>query len=213
MRWAIVFVALFLADCGDSNRYEISKDGAGRTARLDKKTGEIAVIVDSQIQILKDPKELAREQEKHKELAKPKEWDGVDNQNLNVRFNLKTVWRDGKMFYNFQFYHLGHRSALVEYWLVKADDKKTKDEKKKALAAFTKERVSSDLAKASRHAPFIIQLYDDNGTRLQEIVVSKLTRIVDDNGFVNSYQNESSIQLSAELYTQLKTFSVGWSNR
>lgn len=195
----------------DNNRYDISKDATGRTVRIDKKTGEIAVVEGNQVQVLKDPKKLATEQESQKELAKPRLWDDVDIPNLNAKFSLTTAWRDGEMFYTVAIYHLGYGNAALGVYLAKEDEEKKKAQAK--LAGYTKEIVSSQLESAARHTPFTVQLYDENMTKLREIAVARLTRIVDDKGFSSSFQNQSSIPLSAELYTQLKTFSVQWSGR
>ena len=56
----ILLLSLFaLSSCDQfGNRYEISKDQKGRTVRLDKRTGEIAIVEDDKILLLKDAKEF-----------------------------------------------------------------------------------------------------------------------------------------------------------
>lgn len=209
-RITLVMFLFFVSGCGESDRYEISKDPSGRTVRLDKKTGEIAVIEGEEIKILKDPKTLEKEKESHRALSKPRFWPAVENQNLNVRFTLKTSWREGQMFYQLALYHIERSNA--EWALLSADTEEAKKKANAKIARYNNALVNAQLNRAARHAPFTIQLFDENLTKLRDIQVIHLTQVVDDNGLAQSYEYQSSIPISAELYTQLKSFSVQWTN-
>lgn len=211
LRIALSLVLVSLIGCGENDHYEISKDPTGRTVRLDKKTGQIAVIEGDEIKILKDPKILEKEKDTQKILAKPKYWDAVDVRNLNVKFVLKTSWRDGEMFYDLSLYHLDKTNA--EWAVIAADTDEKRNKANAILAQNTIASVSAQLNSAARHEPFLIQLFDENMTKLREVQVTRLTRIVDNKDFTQSFEKESSIPLSAELYSQLKTFNVQWSGR
>jgi hypothetical protein len=101
----ILTVALLLSGCDQlGNRYEISKDQKGRTVRLDKRTGEIAIVEDDKIILVKDAKDLeGREKQALDRVGKFKYWPPQDLKQFNIQVNLTTVWRDGKLFYAVEF--------------------------------------------------------------------------------------------------------------
>jgi hypothetical protein len=210
-RCAVVVPLLLIAACGDGDRYEISKEPSGRTVRLDKKTGEIAVIEGHEIKVLKDPKLLEKEKEDQRSLAKPRYWPAIENPNLNVRFTLKTSWRDGEMFYELAFYHIEKTNAEWEVLVADTDEKKKKAKAK--LAKYSEALVSAQLNRVATHAPFTVQLFDGDSTKLRDIQVTRLTRIVDGKGLAQAYEYQSSMSISSELYSQLKNFSVQWTSR
>lgn len=201
-------ILLLVTACDDSNRFELSKDASGRTIRLDKKTGEIALLEGNQLQALKDPKVQVLNKAKLEELAKPKDWEGLENPNLGVFFNFKTAWRDGEMFYTLDVNDLIRRKLLFDSLFEKDEQLKKKADAK--YAAIKPEDVSARLNRAILHIPFTFQLYDENGTMLRQETVSKFVRIVDERGLTTSYKIESSLPLSAELYQQLRRFTVQW---
>src|SRR5437773_6332151 len=98
----ILVLASFIAGCnkppdGD-NRYTLSKDASGRTIRLDKQTGEIAIVDGLEIRPLKNATQATAERAaKGKELEEPKSWPDVDIPQIGARASLSTAWRDGKM--------------------------------------------------------------------------------------------------------------------
>lgn len=211
LRCFVILLLVSVAACGDNDRYEISKDSHGRTVRLDKKTGQIAVIDGDEIKVLKDPKQLESEKQAEQALAKPKYWLPVDNANLNVTFSLKTSWIDGQMFYKLTLSDLRQSNAQWAAYMAKSPAEISKANAK--LASFTPALVNAQLARAASHAPFVVQLFDENMTKLKDIQVMLLARDVDDKGFAQALEYQSSIPMSADLYQHLKTFNVQWYGR
>lgn len=98
--FVIAFTAL-LSSCSDSNRYEMSKDTKGRTVRLDKRTGEIAVIGDDKVTVLKGQADLTFDRLTTSLQEAPKEWPLMSVPQI-ADVELKTSWSDEKLNYIFR---------------------------------------------------------------------------------------------------------------
>jgi hypothetical protein len=105
---SIVLVALvvdvFLAAACNSDRYQLSQDKDGRTVRLDKRTGKIAVVVGDRLVSLKTAEQQESQDQQRRALdqvlAQPKPWRSQPFQVIGVReATLVTAWRDGTIYY------------------------------------------------------------------------------------------------------------------
>jgi hypothetical protein len=151
---ALAAILILLLGCERSERYEMTKDGRGRTIRLDKKTGEVAVIQDDRIVVLKDQKEFDAEHRKVDNLADPKPWPTIDIPQLgNVKASVTTAWRDEKLLYQFSI------------WPISS-----------ALEAAVKKPLTNP--------NFIVEFYDDNNFKIAEVRLPlvKMSRMVDEKG-------------------------------
>lgn len=178
----LIVFTLFLLGCGESNRYEMTKDANGRTVRLDKKTGEVAVIENNQIAVLKNHKEVEQEAKKTSLLEAPKVWPVFDVPQLGgLKAILTTVWRDDRLAYRFSVY------------------------------PFTK-KLETQLKKPFSTFGLKIGLYDDNGFKVTEIIlpIVRLSQNVDDKGEVLGLSANDGIPLSSSSYTQISTWNIMW---
>ena len=86
------------------NRYEITKDQSGRTLRLDKRTGEVAVIEGERIVPIRSAKDAdAEKQIVVKSLADAKSFPSIELHPFGLNAELQTSWQDGKLRYSVIF--------------------------------------------------------------------------------------------------------------
>src|SRR4051812_6484372 len=101
---ALLFVCVALAMCGcdqlEGNRYEIIKDQAGRTLRLDKRTGAVSVIEGERIVPVRSAKDVEQERSvTSAELGKAKSYRLVPLPQWGVQATLRMSWQDGRLLY------------------------------------------------------------------------------------------------------------------
>lgn len=96
-----ILIVLALVGCQAQDSFEMSKDAQGRTVRLNKRTGEIAVVGEDRLQILKTPSDVAAEEAMSQNLSKPIVWPAVEIPQLGTTTSLTTIWRDGQLSYRF----------------------------------------------------------------------------------------------------------------
>lgn len=109
---AIVIVTMSVAACDQmpgTNRYQLQRDSAGRMVRIDKQTGQIAILDGNKlIQVASDADadKRAEAQQNTAEaqtqaLARPITLASTPIQPLGVKnADCETMWRDGKIFFN-----------------------------------------------------------------------------------------------------------------
>jgi hypothetical protein len=90
------FLGMILG-CDQGSRYEMSKDGSGRTLRLDKKTGEIAVVDAKGIVPLT---QLKSSEDEEAQLASTKKWPANSISRLGLAMMLETSWSAGRLYYS-----------------------------------------------------------------------------------------------------------------
>jgi len=194
---ALLVLALPLVACQNENRYELSKDSAGHTIRLDKRTGEIAVVEGDQISTLKDAAQVeAKRASKSAELGKLRTWTPNDFANFGGRAFLATSWRDGKLLYNLRIVSLSELKAF-ETWHSKAPLPDTTAKKRE------------DMAKIMPHA-YTIELSDSDGFHIQEILARPMTEIVDNDGHPDHLEHKDSIPMTAEDYQRIARWELSW---
>lgn len=180
-RTVIVFT-LFFQGCGESNRYEMTKDSSGRTVRLDKKTGEMAVMENDQIAVLKNRKEIEQDAKKIIPLNTPKEWPAFSIPQLgDLHLTLTTLWRDNR---------LAYQLFVFPY------SKKLETEIKKTYSSFG----------------LNIEFYDTNGFKVATInlPIRQFTRNLSEKGETVGISANDSISMSSSSYTQISSWNVLW---
>jgi hypothetical protein len=206
----VIFIALILlspllgCDQVTGNRYEITKDQGGRTLRLDRRTGEIAVIDGNEIRLLKDAAQASAERAaRTKRLEQVKPWPSIDIPQIGARASLSTGWRDGKMFYDFTLFDL-QASKDMDAWIAAP-----KDQRGPMPKPNPKKRHES-LTKAGSHSPFTVKLEDANRFEIVSFTIGPLTQIVDESGLTQYYEEKSRLAVTAEDYERLSTWAVNW---
>jgi hypothetical protein len=186
-RGILLACGLLLSSCDQltSNRFELAKDTQGRTIRLDRKTGEVALIDSERIVNVKTAKEV-EEQEKAEAtiLAMPKDWRNVSYPALGgVTGTLKTSWRDGQMLYQFTIAPISEQ-----------------------LAAPPSQGVLGFVP------TLIVLLYDPNGFKVGEInlPLNQMTRGVDDKGKPQALSADGSIAISKSNYRSAAFWILNW---
>jgi len=196
---------LALSAC-EQNQYELGKDASGNTIRLDRRTGEMAVIKGDQIRTLKDAAQADAERKVVlTKLEEFKAWKKVDVSNVGARFHLSTSWRNGKLYYTFKALSLRDEKAADE-WLSSLKDK----DKNSAIPKFDPKQSDAALTKAMTHRPFTVELNDGNGFRLATIDITSPVRLVDDKGLATSYEEKGTITMSEDDYQRLTMWELKW---
>ena len=180
----VVFFLLALVSCG-GERYELTQDQQGRTIRLDKRTGEVAVIAGDRLIIAKTPKQLEREEAaKRKQgeaLTAPKTWPIQVFKQIGVTdATLTTSWQDG----------------ILRYQLLLRPVPKNYD--KNALLSFS--------------APLTLKLYDGAGFEVISLDLNRsdLTAIIEGSGNRVGLSANSSAPCSQSDYETLAVWSLNW---
>lgn len=176
---SMVLIAV-IAGCGDADRYEMSKDGQGRTIRLDKKTGEIAVIGSDSVITLKSDKDTKVEHKNADGLKAPRAWNAIDIPQIgNVHATLTTSWREGVLLYNFKV-------NPISKDLTKAQ--------KQYMATMTIELLDEN--------DFVL-------ARIP-IAVGSMSRVVDNKGRGIELASNDSIKMHQDDYASLAGWNVSW---
>lgn len=170
---------LTLTSCGNSDRYEITKDEEGRTLRLDKKTGEIAIISGDRVVIPKTQADIDAEKREQEEKARePKYWVPISLPSVGAdKISLSTSWQNGHMYYKFRV------EPVPPGWAKYSSHKK---------APF-------DLVFYDKGGFKIIEF---------EIPKNLFVRIVDDSGVPTGLSINSTMPCDLKEYAQLEDWSV-----
>lgn len=208
VRCIISVVAIALSACdrlsGSDDRYTIANDAKGQVIRLDKRTGEIAVIEGNEIRPLKDAAQAAADRKaKLEELEEAKHWPSNDIPQIGTRMRLSTSWRDGKMYYDFAIVSL-EESKRMDEWLAAPVDGRGKAP---TIAADKRELV---LKKAEAHKPFTLRFEDKNGFELASEALNNLTRIVDSDNTLRFWESKSTLVVSEDDYRRINSWTVNW---
>jgi len=91
----LIIIAFIFTGC---NLYETREDKQGRTVRVNKITGEVAIIDGDKIIKVKSDKDIAKEKANEDELRTTKIWNTMILFN-NVPVEFKTMWSNGNMSY------------------------------------------------------------------------------------------------------------------
>jgi hypothetical protein len=197
---AILFILLL--GCEKKERYSIEQGKDGRVYRLDRETGEMAVVTGEKLIGISTPEKQINEKKYEADLAQEKNWpDRLLPAPYNLSCGLKTSWREGKMYYIFSV-------SPVKQTSVNAEGKPT--ETSSSLASKNWEWRDQYIGNLSNH--IAIHMNDNGGFKLTEINVPfyTLIRTVDDKGEPSHIQNEGNVQCTSEIYKALTDWSLQW---
>ena len=118
---AATLCVLILAGCAAGNRYELSKDNAGRVIRLDTQTGEVMLVEGNQLTTLKETTEAnVKTNVKDEEIPQVeipdggKSWPTLTIHELgNTNAELTSYWYNGKLHYVLELYPFSKWLNLV----------------------------------------------------------------------------------------------------
>ena len=193
-----VLVAIVISGCDQlhgTNRYEVLVDKNGRTIRLDRKTGEIAIIEGNTIVSAMGATEAenTRKAEALK-LAVAKRYPRVVVEHLYMEADLSTSWQDGKVYYDVRFNPLGSES--VEQGKAKGD---TKTQNASNLPAFKKEMLRYQFSLLLEDQPFEL---------LRQQL--SLTYHADERGDIKGYGARGNVPMSQEMYKRIDAWNINW---
>ncbi|MDD8018870.1 MAG: hypothetical protein PHP42_10895 [Bacteroidota bacterium] len=171
--YIIIFITFFFVGCDRFSEYEISKSDGGRIYRLNKHNGEVSLIDGFNIIVLREPTEQA---------LKIKSWPTITLPSVDsVKLNLKTCWREGKMYYILNV-------APYTYRL------KTAKESYLSSSKFTLEMTDAN-------GFSLLQV---------PILLSSMTRIVDEKGEPMYITANDNTLCTSETYLTLANWSCIW---
>lgn len=174
--------AVLLSGCGDANRYEMSKDTKGRTVRLDKKTGEIAIIGEDRLTVLKGQAAQELEAKMTSSLEEPKIWPPINIPQLgDLKVMIATSWRDEKMAYRFSL---------------------------KPLPQNIEDALKNSLDRSG----FTVVFHDNNGFKVTEIhlPLKTLSRNINEKGESLGLSANDSIGISSLSYIKIAGWEILW---
>jgi hypothetical protein len=163
------------------DKYEMKEDKQGRTIRLNKETGEIAVLEGSALVPVQSPEEAQRNANSISDLAKKKNWPPTQLPAISKDTNvyLSTSWRDGKLYYQF--------------WV-------TPSPKIKSIVN-TEPYGNFQVLLSDAGGFTLIKIL---------VPLSHLTRIVEDDGKISYFEANDSIPATQEQYRSVTTYSLVW---
>lgn len=178
----MTIAATLIAAVGCTDRYEIAQDKEGRTVRLDKRTGEVAVLTDGRLVVAKSEQQLAAENQekgnKDRTLSEPKMWPAQDFKNIGVDTGtLYTAWRDGMLRYQLQL-----------------------------------TPIPKGFDQSYSPSPLTLKLSDSAGFVVVEVEFKRadLLHVVDDQGKRYALSANASVRCSRENYESLTSWSLSW---
>jgi hypothetical protein len=195
--WAIaggvVLAGIGCDQIRNKDRYELKQDNSGRTVRLDKQTGEIAVLqgdalkpvlsaVDQKAADERRQLEESAQRAKVAQLGVPKVYPSQEFAQIGVKAaTVYTMWRDGKLYFQLQMTPTPPK--LFPTW------------------GFGLSR-------------FRIAFRDANGFQLisEPIPTADLMNITDNNGNSGGMYANWSIPLSQEIYVSIAAWTISWAN-
>lgn len=183
------------------NRYEITKDQSGRTLRLDKRTGEVAVIEGERIAPIRSAKDVdAEKQVTTRSLADAKNYPPVPLHQLGVNAVLRTSWQDGKLLYAVTF-----KSLNADVPKPSADQAGMQAGKAESAPDKTKQ---ADWHRFDRTSFWLV--LEDTPFELARVPLSTYN-IWDDNEKVIGKEAKGSIVMSSDTYTRIDVWNMMWS--
>lgn len=195
MRHALlILVALAVVGCDDdtrqrlglsSGRYELKQDKDGRTIRLDRTTGEMAVLQGDVLVAVKTPEVQAADRAAVAQLGTAYRWPPIELPNLGkgTTAYLSTLWRDNQLLYQF--------------------------------AVSASDAMRPIFSKAVPLEHFSIEFADKDGFEVLEIPIplKSLTQSVDEHDKPTLYTRNAAVECSRDNYQLAVSWNVSWSLR
>ncbi len=168
-------------------RYQLQQDSSGRTIRLDKRTGEVAVIQGDRILPLQDPTQMRAETERRQRddsvLGRARRWPRDSIPPIGVDSALLTT---------------AYRNGAIYYRLV------LKPIPRGYETASTKTTSSSGL--------FEVRFLDEARLELVRTTISeeRITRGLDDQGRLNALEINGFVNADRATYRQVSGWDLQW---
>lgn len=202
-----LFFPFFLVSCDQvgerfqsGDKFELSKDEKGRTLRLNKRTGEIAIIENGRIISLKDAKEEDRQEaEKIRRIGQFKYWNDTDIPQFKLVASLTTVWRDGRALYS------------VSFRPMQSKPEKNDKGKSESSPKDTSQLLKPDVISKFESHTFFLLLSDVPFELARETLV--FSQIVNSEEKPIGWDAKSSIAMSRESYEKLDSWNIQWRRR
>jgi hypothetical protein len=193
-----VFFLLALQGCDQlpgTSRYDIASDKAGRTVRIDKRTGEITIIDGDRLITPKRAEEVEKvRKDDESKLADAKSYADRPIKHLFIAGSLSTSWQNGRIYYSVRLYPINQEDATG----------KSRSEKvaNPNLPIFKNNMLRHDFTLILEDVPF-------------ELLRAKLdtTYIADDKGDLQGYIAKGNAPMSQEAYKRLDNWNVSWQQR
>jgi hypothetical protein len=165
-----------------SNRYEIQRDSQGRTVRLDKETGEIAIVEGDKLIKVEEKVGSPKEENPFDKVLvnQPRVWPEISIPQIGVsRVALVTVYREGRISYKLSLQPVPHgwktRSRLTTF-------------------------------------PFTLKFLDAAGLEVvsHSPLSGEVTNVVNPTGQVVGLEIDSNVQCRMELFEQVASWNLTW---
>lgn len=209
--FVVPLAAFLLIGCDQiGSRYELSKDQKGRTLRLDKRTGEIAIIEDDKIVSLKDAKDIEhRQKEASDRVGKFKYWPAQDLEQFKIRVNLTAVWRDGQMLYSIAFRPAYPGLAKKGGFTPIEKDNEKKGIEKDAERKDTEPKLDAEkVIRGIANRRFDLILEDAPFQLAREQL--RFSIVVDKKGKYIGQDAKGQIPMSRETYEKIDVWTIQW---
>lgn len=190
LAFALWGFALLAAGCDQltgiagNSRYELKQDSAGRTIRLDKQTGDIALVEAGKLTPIPSEVQLQQEQiiqqARVSALSAPKFFPPVSVEAIGGKVaTISTMWRDGNLHFQFAFNPPPRRSSQ-----------------------------SFGLGMSAYRVSF----YDANGFVVAEqpIPAQELANVADEKGHVTRMEANWSFPLTQDAYESITGWNLNW---
>lgn len=173
----ISFVSVLLVGCDSKQEWNLVPASNGLLYRINKKTGDVFLIVSNQMTKLDEPKVG----DEKKSFAK--NWPEMKINDLgNISLNLKTTWREGKMYYTLSISPLNDRIQ-------------------KARVSAPTATINLEFYDANSFEILALP-----------VLIMETVKRTDEDGKFGSYTGQGAIPLSVETYEAIAITGVNWAN-
>ena len=183
MRLFVVALAFFALSCSNGGNYQLSTGEGGKLYRLNKSSGEVCLIEGYTITKLRQPSTTEESRQVERKLLQPNDWGSETlPTSPQITLTLKTVWRDGNLYYQLFAYPY---------------DPVLKDARESLLAS---------------SKGFTLQLMDSTGFVLLTVLISltDMANIVDSNGNPTEMQGKGNVPCTSDTYLGINSSSATW---
>jgi len=185
----VLFLASSILFGCDSSQYQIITGSDGSLYRFNKKTGELAMIMDDK-KIVRLPEskksDVLRPGEGHP-LDKPISWAESRFPAKDLRARLETVWRENKLCYKFSVYPYKSLEKIFA-------------------------RKKQDYIYTIVKPGFDIELLDKHGFMVKEIKINlwSMTKVAGEGGKDNGLVLNSQTDCTKQSYRSIGGYSIKW---
>jgi hypothetical protein len=165
----------------EKEKFEMTEDKQGRTIRLNKVTGEMAVLEGSALVPVQSPEDAQRNANTVSVLSQAKVWAPTQLPQISkdTSVYLSTSWRDGKLYYQF--------------WVTSS---------RKIKQAVAEEPYGNFQVVLTDAGGFNLMKIT--------IPLNRLTRIIDEDGKTSYFSSNDSVPASQDVYRSISSYTMIW---